>query len=85
MSPSTHACPALFISAPSSGSGKTSITAAIARSHARRGERVRVFKTGPDFLDPGILARASGRPVYQLDLFMGGFEHCRSLLAQAAR
>lgn len=78
-------CPALFISAPSSGSGKTSITAAIARSSARRGRRVRVFKTGPDFLDPGILARASGQPVYQLDLFMGGFEHCRALLASAAR
>jgi cobyrinic acid a,c-diamide synthase len=78
-------CPALFISAPSSGSGKTSITAAIARSSARRGRRVRVFKTGPDFLDPGILARASGQPVYQLDLFMGGFEHCRALLAAAAR
>ncbi|MCE4557038.1 cobyrinate a,c-diamide synthase [Pelomonas cellulosilytica] len=78
-------CPALFISAPSSGSGKTSITAAIARSHARRGERVRVFKTGPDFLDPMLLERASGHPVYQLDLFMGGFTHCQGLLAAAAR
>ncbi|CAM3802304.1 cobyrinate a,c-diamide synthase [Roseateles saccharophilus] len=78
-------CPALFISAPSSGSGKTSVTAAIARSHARRGERVRVFKTGPDFLDPGILERASGHAAYQLDLFMGGFEHCRALLAEASR
>jgi cobyrinic acid a,c-diamide synthase len=80
-----HACPALFISAPSSGAGKTSLTAAIARSHARRGRRVRVFKTGPDFLDPGILARAAGTPVYQLDLFMGGVAHCRNLLAAAAR
>ncbi|KQV47320.1 cobyrinic acid a,c-diamide synthase [Pelomonas sp. Root1217] len=81
----THHCAALFISAPSSGSGKTCITAAIARSHARRGRRVRVFKTGPDFLDPSILERASGRPVYQLDLFMGGFAHCQALLADAAR
>ncbi len=78
-------CPALFISAPSSGSGKTSITAAIARSHARRGERVRVFKTGPDYLDPMLLERASGHPAYQLDLFMGGFAHCQTLLAEAAR
>jgi len=78
-------CPALFISAPSSGSGKTSVTAAIARSHVRRGKHVRVFKTGPDFLDPTILERASGRPVYQLDLFMGGFAHCQALLADAAR
>lgn len=81
----TFHCDALFISAPSSGAGKTSITAAIARSHARRGRQVRVFKTGPDFLDPSILERASGRPVYQLDLFMGGFAHCQALLAQAAR
>ena len=78
-------CPALLISAPSSGSGKTSITAAIARAHARRGKRVRVFKTGPDYLDPGILARAAGSPAYQLDLFMGGFAHCQGLLAAAAR
>jgi cobyrinic acid a,c-diamide synthase len=78
-------CAALFISAPSSGSGKTCVTAAIARSHARRGSHVRVFKTGPDFLDPSVLERASGRPVYQLDLFMGGFAHCQALLAEAAR
>lgn len=77
--------PALFISAPASGAGKTSVTAAIARSQVRRGQRVRVFKTGPDFLDPSILERASGAPVYQLDLFMGGFAHCQALLAAAAR
>ena len=78
-------CPALMISAPASGSGKTGITAAIARSQLRRGKRVRVFKTGPDFLDPSILERASGAPVYQLDLFMGGFAHCQALLADAMR
>ncbi|MDY0745565.1 cobyrinate a,c-diamide synthase [Paucibacter sp. R3-3] len=75
---------ALMISAPASGQGKTSVTAAIARSARRRGERVRVFKTGPDFLDPMVLERASGRPVYQLDLFMVGLEGCRALLAEAA-
>lgn len=78
-------CPALLVSAPASGSGKTSVTAAIARWHARRGLKVRVFKTGPDYLDPMILERASGAPVYQLDLFMGGLAHCRALLAGAAR
>lgn len=77
-------CPALFISAPASGQGKTTVTAALARYHAARGRRVRVFKTGPDFLDPMILERAGGRPVYQLDLWMGGEEHCRQLLYEAA-
>lgn len=76
---------ALMISAPASGQGKTSVTAAIARHARRQGLRVRVFKTGPDYLDPMILARASGQPVYQLDLFMGGLAHCQALLAQAAR
>jgi len=75
---------ALMISAPASGQGKTSVTAAIARWHVRQGQRVRVFKTGPDFIDPMILARASGQAVYQLDLFMGGLEHCRRLLHQAS-
>ena len=78
-------CPAFLISAPASGQGKTSVTAAIARSARRRGLRVRVFKTGPDYLDPMVLARASGHTVYQLDLFMGGEAHCRELLAQASR
>lgn len=77
-------CPALFISAPASGQGKTTITAALARHHVARGRTVQVFKTGPDFLDPMILERASGRPVYQLDLWMGGEAHCRRLLYEAA-
>lgn len=77
-------CPALMISAPASGQGKTSVTAAIARHARRAGKRVRVFKTGPDYLDPMVLERASGHPVYQLDLFMGGLMHCRALLADAA-
>jgi cobyrinic acid a,c-diamide synthase len=77
-------CPALFISAPASGQGKTTITAGLARYHQRQGRRVRVFKTGPDFLDPMILARASGAPVLSLDLWMVGEQKCRELLAQAA-
>ncbi len=78
------ACPALFISAPASGQGKTTLTAGLARLHRRNGRRVRVFKTGPDFLDPMILERASGAPVFSLDLWMVGEAGCRALLAQAA-
>ena len=76
--------PALFIAAPASGQGKTTVTAALARLHRDHGRRVRVFKTGPDFLDPMILERASGAPVYNLDLWMGGEAHCRRLLFEAA-
>lgn len=80
----TRTCPALLIAAPASGQGKTTVTAALARLHARQGRRVRVFKCGPDFLDPMILARASGHPVYQLDLWMIGEDESRRLLWEAA-
>lgn len=80
----TRCCPALLVSAPASGQGKTSVTAALARAHTRLGRRVRVFKTGPDFLDPTILRRASGAPVYQLDTWMGGEDEVRARLYEAA-
>ncbi len=77
-------CPAVLISAPASGQGKTTVTAALAAYHRSQGRRVRVFKTGPDFIDPTILEQASGHPVYQLDLWMGGEADCRARLYQAA-
>ncbi|WP_370600979.1 cobyrinate a,c-diamide synthase [Pseudomonas nitroreducens] len=77
-------CPALLIAAPASGQGKTTVTAALARLHTRLGRKVRVFKCGPDFLDPMVLARASGAPVYQLDLWMVGEAESRRLLWEAA-
>jgi cobyrinic acid a,c-diamide synthase len=77
-------CPALLISAPASGQGKTSVTAALARWHSRQGKRVRVFKTGPDFLDPMVLERASGAPAQQLDLWMCGEDDVRARLHSAA-
>ena len=77
-------CQALLVSAPASGQGKTTVTAALARRYRDSGRHVRVFKTGPDFLDPMILEHASGNPVYQLDLWMGSEDHCRHLLYEAA-
>lgn len=76
---------AVLISAIASGQGKTTVTAALARRLVREGKRVRVFKTGPDFLDPMLLARASGAPVHPLDLWMVGHEESRQRLAEAAR
>lgn len=74
-----------MIAAPGSGHGKTLISAAIARYLTRQGKRVQVFKIGPDYLDPGILETASGRPVLNLDLWMMGEVQCRNLLASAAQ
>ncbi len=77
-------CPAVLIAAPASGQGKTTVTAALARLHRNLGRKVRVFKCGPDFLDPMILERASGAPVYQLDMWMIGEQESRRLLWEAA-
>lgn len=75
----------LLVAAVASGQGKTTITAALARALVKRGQRVRVFKCGPDFIDPMLLERASGAPVGSLDLWIVGRELCRAQLAQAAR
>jgi cobyrinic acid a,c-diamide synthase len=73
-----------LVSAVASGQGKTSVTAALARKLSRQGQRVRVFKTGADFLDPMLLERAGGAPVHSLDTWMVGIEQCRDLLFDAA-
>ena len=76
-------CPALLVSAPASGQGKTSVTTALARWHVRDGRRVRVFKAGADFLDPMVTGRAAASPAYQLDLWMGGEADVRARLYAA--
>ncbi len=78
-------CPALFLAAPASGQGKTTITAALARYHRDLGRKVRVFKMGPDYLDPQILQQASGQAVTQLDLWMAGAAYCRQQFFLAAQ
>jgi cobyrinic acid a,c-diamide synthase len=74
----------VLIAAIASGQGKTSVTAALARWLIRRGERVRIFKVGSDFIDPLMLERACGQPVPVLDLWMVGEAACRRMLTAAA-
>ncbi len=77
-------CAVLLVAAPSSGAGKTTVAAGLARSFSRRGLRVRAFKCGPDFIDPHWLAIGSGAPVHQLDPWMTGLDDCRARLHEAA-
>lgn len=77
--------PAALITAPGSGQGKSMVTAALARLHRNAGRRVRVFKHGPDYLDPMVLEVACGQPVYQLHPWMTGEAECRWRLAEAAQ
>lgn len=55
------------IAAPSSGSGKTTITLGLLRHFARNNVPVSSFKVGPDYIDPGFHAAASGRPCLNID------------------
>ena len=81
----TAFCPALLVAAPASGQGKTTVVSALARLHARQGRRVRVFKCGPDFLDPGWHQLACGHAVHNLDMWMCGEQDVRQRLHQAAQ
>ncbi|QCF27063.1 cobyrinate a,c-diamide synthase [Hydrocarboniclastica marina] len=76
---------AALITAPGSGQGKSMVTAAMARLHRNAGRKVRVFKHGPDYLDPMVLEVASGAPVYQVHGWMTGDDEIRWRLAEAAQ
>ncbi|MGI3778498.1 MAG: cobyrinate a,c-diamide synthase [Janthinobacterium lividum] len=59
--------PALIVAAPRSGSGKTTVTLALVAAFRARGLRVRVAKSGPDYIDPAFHERASAAPCVNLD------------------
>ncbi|EHK56567.1 cobyrinate a,c-diamide synthase [Allomesorhizobium alhagi] len=75
----------IIIGAPRSGSGKTSVTIGILRALARRGIAVRGAKSGPDYIDPGFHAAATGRPGVNLDSWAMAPTLLNSLASEAAR
>lgn len=75
---------AIIVGAPRSGSGKTSVTIGILRALARRGVRVRGAKSGPDYIDPGFHAAATGLPGVNLDSWAMPPSLLNGLAARAA-
>ncbi len=61
--------PAVLLTAPASGSGKTLITCGILKALVNRGLKIASFKCGPDYIDPMFHGRVIGTKSRNLDTF----------------
>jgi len=76
--------PRLVVAGTHSGVGKTTVASGLMAAFARRGLRVAPAKVGPDFIDPGYHALATGRPGRNLDAWMCGPDAIAPLAGRAA-
>ncbi|MFF4845678.1 cobyrinate a,c-diamide synthase [Streptomyces collinus] len=77
--------PRLVVAAPSSGSGKTTVATGLMAAFAARGLAVSPHKVGPDYIDPGYHALATGRTGRNLDAYLCGPELVAPLFLHGAR
>ncbi|MEU5667396.1 cobyrinate a,c-diamide synthase [Streptomyces longwoodensis] len=82
---SPSSVPRLVVAAPSSGSGKTTVATGLMAAFAARGLAVSPHKVGPDYIDPGYHALATGRTGRNLDAYLCGPELIAPLFLHGAR
>ncbi|MBT6498860.1 MAG: AAA family ATPase, partial [Deltaproteobacteria bacterium] len=75
----------LFISAPRKSSGKTTLTIGISAALMEQGLKLRVFKKGPDYIDPMWHQAVTGLPCYNIDPYWMSPEMCQSIFATHSR
>ncbi len=73
-----------IVAAPSSGSGKTTVTLGLIGALKRLGHSVAAAKVGPDYIDPKFLEAASGGRCINLDPWAMSPEQLRARLADHA-
>jgi cobyrinic acid a,c-diamide synthase len=76
--------PRLVVAGTHSGVGKTSIATGLMAALRRRGVKVAAAKVGPDFIDPGYHALATGRLARNLDSYLCGTDAIAPIAAKAA-
>lgn len=76
--------PRLLISAVGSGTGKTTVTAALLSALCARGMRVQSLKCGPDYIDPMFHSHITGRPAYHADPFFLSRSAMRELVSRVS-
>jgi cobyrinic acid a,c-diamide synthase len=71
--------PQFLIAAPSSDSGKTTVTLGLLKALTNRGLKVQPFKCGPDYIDPILHKKACDNNSINLDTYMASSGHVKNL------